>query len=326
MTDRKATLRYFDADYNECGRRTLAPEYLVFDELVTDSEGTGEVIFEPAFTFLEHASLIDGGSWPRHVDFMINFTKFITTSFRHSAIFSRLEKALQSIARQLGVQRIINRAEGVVVSETEAILDNYLSFSPPNMVLTIYAKEPLRAEALLSISSAIDDIFQKAAEGILRLEEGVQSGPPKFYVSPKPPRVFICHSSRDKATARQLCSSFRANNIEPWIDDEQIAVGDDFVKAMEQALMECDFVTVVLTPNFLIGPWAQEEYRMTLERQVRSGAVRLLPALFETCNLPAFLRSKHYADFRSNIEEGVQSLTRTIKRRYEAKRREESNA
>ena len=326
MTTRKTILRYLDCNLDEYGKRSLPPDYSVFDELVVGDDGAGEIFFEPRFSFVASAYLVDGGPWPRHIDFQLEFTNFVTTAFRQNAMATKLNQALPALAQRLGIERIVYRAKDAVVSATEAVLDCDLFYSQPHAVLTVLAENAATAEKVTSIASAIDDILQAAAGRILELEDGVESSEPQFYRAPSRPRVFVCHSSRDKATARKLCTELRKSDIEPWIDDEQIAIGDDFVKAMERGLTECDFVTVLLTPNFLAGPWAQEEYRSSLEKQIRTDAVRILPALFETCDIPTFLTSKRYADFRTNFKDGVTSLARTIKTRYEAHKRGNTNA
>ena len=72
-------------------------------------------------------------------------------------------------------------------------------------------------------------------------------------------KVFLCHSSKDKPFVKKLAEELSENGIRVWVDYEQILPGQDFTKRMEDGISECDFVIVVLTPNFLNGPWAQRE-------------------------------------------------------------------
>lgn len=89
-------------------------------------------------------------------------------------------------------------------------------------------------------------------------------------------------------------------------------MGHDFVEQLEMALSQVDFVAILLSPQFLLGPWAQREYRSALERESREGRVVILPVLLEDCSVPPLLRTKHYADLRSSFVAGVKKLLHSI--------------
>jgi hypothetical protein len=107
-----------------------------------------------------------------------------------------------------------------------------------------------------------------------------------------------------------------ADGVPVWFDENDVVPGDDFVIQMEQGLQRCDYTAVVITPNFLNGPWAQREFRIALEKEASSDRVHVIPvyrATVDTRSFPPFLRTKHYADFRTGFESGYSSLMRGLR-------------
>jgi hypothetical protein len=137
---------------------------------------------------------------------------------------------------------------------------------------------------------------------------------PDNYDIPKPPlKVFLCHSSKDKSFVRRLNFRLQENGIETWFDEEDILVGQSFISRMEEGVRESDFIAVVLTPNFLKGIWADRELQMALIHEVKAGRVKVLPILRKDCEIPGFLKSRSYADFKGNkFERGMETLMRSI--------------
>ena len=160
---------------------------------------------------------------------------------------------------------------------------------------------------------ALDGHIAKIRFGVEAMSEGVisASAPTRQWWTRS---AFICHSSKDKQFARKLSARLEKERIKVWLDEDQILCGHDFVERMEDGLTKSDFVVVVLTPNILNGPWAKEEYRATLTRQVEQEQVVLLPALRQCCDLPPFLKPKLYADFTKDYRVGFRTLLTALRR------------
>ena len=127
-------------------------------------------------------------------------------------------------------------------------------------------------------------------------------------------KVFLCHSHKDKTFVRRLAEAIKAAKVETWFDEENILVGHDFVEKVMEGIDAARFVAVVLSPNFVSsGPWAQEEFRSALVKQVRDGRVTVLPILWRDCEIPALLSTKKYADFRKSFDIGIGQLLRAIR-------------
>jgi hypothetical protein len=170
-------------------------------------------------------------------------------------------------------------------------------------------RQTLICRELEAICLQLDALLTSVWEEIGVLAKGIESP----VEARKPKTVFLCHSSKDRAFVRRLSRQLKAKNIDVWFDEDQILVGHDFVAKMEEGVGKADFVAVVLSSNFVNGgPWAKEEYRTSLTKQVKEGRVVVLPVLKSDCDIPTMLSSKHYADFRKNFRTGLASLLRAI--------------
>ena len=128
-------------------------------------------------------------------------------------------------------------------------------------------------------------------------------------------KIFLCHSSKDKLFVKRLAEGLTANGIDVWVDYRDILPGQEFLKRIEEGIAGCDFILVILTPNFILGPWANRELQMAIEREVHDGRVTVIPLLKKECDIPKILRIKSYADFRKvRFDKGLISLLLSISR------------
>jgi hypothetical protein len=74
-------------------------------------------------------------------------------------------------------------------------------------------------------------------------------------------RVFLCHSSNDKAAVRELYHRFNAEGwIDPWLDEEKLFPGQDWDLEIEKAVEAADAVIVFLSDRF-VNPKTEKEAR-----------------------------------------------------------------
>ena len=86
----------------------------------------------------------------------------------------------------------------------------------------------------------------------------------------RPLRVFLCHSSNDKPTVRELYQKLRAETwIEPWLDEEELYPGQDWNMEIEKAVEAADAIIVCLSK----GSITKEGY---VQRELRT-ILRILP-------------------------------------------------
>lgn len=115
-------------------------------------------------------------------------------------------------------------------------------------------------------------------------------------VAPQQLKVFLSHSSHDKALARRLAWDLRSAQVDVWLDQWQIGVGDSFEQRIAQGLDDTDFVIVLLTPHAVASDWVDREWREMVEREAGTRRIAVLPVRAEPCDLPDFLAQRSYAD------------------------------
>lgn len=84
-------------------------------------------------------------------------------------------------------------------------------------------------------------------------------------LTPRRLRVFLCHSTADKAAVRDLCNRLRQDGFDPWLDERALLSGQAWQDEIQKAIRTCDAVVdssydkqggnlratlVVVRPNF----------------------------------------------------------------------------
>jgi len=126
-------------------------------------------------------------------------------------------------------------------------------------------------------------------------------------------RIFLSHSSQDDEFAARLASDLKAAGFAPWLDDDEVFVGDSIVSSVSRALDSSDFVVVICSKTAVASGWVEREWAVRYSEEVKKHYVRVLPQLIEDCELPALLRDRSYADFRQNHSAGLNELIRVIR-------------
>jgi hypothetical protein len=146
--------------------------------------------------------------------------------------------------------------------------------------------EPPRADARTEPPSADPLVAPRAADPV---GEHRRSGP----AMPRPLRVFLCHSSGDKAAVRELHRRLHADGVEPWLDEEQLLPGQDWDREIRSAVRASDAVLVcVSAASSSKTGYLQKEVRVVLDAadEQPEGTIFVIPARLEECEVPERLR------------------------------------
>jgi hypothetical protein len=122
------------------------------------------------------------------------------------------------------------------------------------------------------------------------------------------PKVFLSHTSADKQVARRLSLELAKAGVDVWLDEWAIKVGESISRKIDDALQECRYLILLLSPNAVSSNWVEKEWRAAFWRETESGEVVVLPAMAEKCELPPLLRDKKYADLSTSFGDGVREL------------------
>lgn len=103
--------------------------------------------------------------------------------------------------------------------------------------------------------------------------------------------VFLSYAREDSARVRPIAQALEGAGHSVWWD-QRIAGGDQFARAIEQALDAADAVVVVWSPASCDSPWVRDEAASGRD----SG--RLVPVCFDGCTPPLGFRQFHAIDLR----------------------------
>jgi hypothetical protein len=116
---------------------------------------------------------------------------------------------------------------------------------------------------------------------------------------PVPVKVFLCHSSGDKAAVRRLYASLEGEGFTPWLDEEDILPGQNWNREIRKAVRASHVVVVCLSKSSITKEgYVQKEIRLALDvaQEKPEGTIFLIPARLELCDVPDGLEMWHRVD------------------------------
>lgn len=126
--------------------------------------------------------------------------------------------------------------------------------------------------------------------------------------------VFLCHNSADNLEVERIASTLKNHGIQIWFDKWEMVPGQKMRSQLEDAITNSSSV-VVFVGREGCGPWQAEEIDVFLHEAV-SRKLPVIPAILPTCrsepDLPLFLRSYHWVDFRSNDPDPIDQIRKGI--------------
>jgi len=112
-------------------------------------------------------------------------------------------------------------------------------------------------------------------------------------------KVFLCHSSGDKAQVKQLYDFLSKSGAAPWLDSEELLPGQDWNLEINKALDDSDVILLCLSKKSVDKEgYVQKEIRLALDRalEMPDGRIFLIPARLEECELPYKIRTYQWVD------------------------------
>lgn len=109
-------------------------------------------------------------------------------------------------------------------------------------------------------------------------------------------KIFLSHSSVDKALARRLSRDLQTAGLEVWLDQWEIQVGEEFVQTIKKGVDDATYVIVLLTPASVSSNWVDREWRQKFQAEAKTKRISIVPVRGEPCEIPDFLAQRSYAD------------------------------
>jgi hypothetical protein len=97
----------------------------------------------------------------------------------------------------------------------------------------------------------------------------------------------------------------------PWFDEWEVRAGDSLPREIGGAFKDVYGVIIVLTPDYPGGKWAREELETAITKRVEQG-IKIIPLLYEQCELPELLRPLAYVDCTDHAEDQIEQQYRKI--------------
>lgn len=131
---------------------------------------------------------------------------------------------------------------------------------------------------------------------------------------------FISHAGADKGRyIEPLAQAMARKALSLWLDDLEIAWGDNISMRLSEGLRDSRFVILCLSRNFLKRPWPETELGAALALQNSSGKKRVLPLILNSktqvlARYPILAGLSH-REFKSGVEHLAQELAALIEPR-----------
>lgn len=124
------------------------------------------------------------------------------------------------------------------------------------------------------------------------------------------PKAFLSHTSADKQIARRLALELAKAGVDVWLDEWAIRVGESISRQIDDALRDCRYLILLLSPAAVQSKWVEKEWRAAFWREAESGNVVILPVVATKCEIPPLLSDKKYADLSKSFGDGVRELVK----------------
>jgi len=126
--------------------------------------------------------------------------------------------------------------------------------------------------------------------------------------------VFISYSHHNRDFADRFALQLVREKVHVWFDKWELHAGDSLISRIQQAVDQASALLVVLSKASVASAWCTKELNAGLMRELDERRVVVVPILLEECAIPPFLREKLYADFRTNFDEGFNTVIESISR------------
>jgi hypothetical protein len=126
-------------------------------------------------------------------------------------------------------------------------------------------------------------------------------------------RIFLCHSSGDKAAVRNLYRQLRADSFEPWLDEENLLPGQEWQTEIAKAVRASDAFIACLSQGAVNKRgFVQKEIKDALDvaDEQPEGSIFIIPLKLEECEIPARLCRWQWVNLLE--PEGYEKLKRTL--------------
>jgi len=115
-------------------------------------------------------------------------------------------------------------------------------------------------------------------------------------------QAFISYSRRDKAAAIKLKEDLEFRGLPTWLDLDDIPAGTEWPAELEEAIDQCPYFLLLLSPDSVSSDYTRHEYTIALTRKKY-----IIPVMLRMCELPKAIAHIQYVDLR-DYDRGLQKI------------------
>jgi hypothetical protein len=101
--------------------------------------------------------------------------------------------------------------------------------------------------------------------------------------------VFLSYGRHERAWAEKLANTLRAHQFNPWMEKAEPAPGEDWRRAIQQAVTSAPAIVILIGTTHSPSPFQELEWRTALESAWQDHNKKLIPLVFGDALLPSFL-------------------------------------
>ena len=130
----------------------------------------------------------------------------------------------------------------------------------------------------------------------------------------KAKRIFISYAKEDIKKAHLVFLALKREGYSPWIDKENLCVGQNWDLEIQMAIQGCDLFVACLSKNSVTKEgYVHKELKKGLDLLDRKpeGSIYLIPVRIDECKVPSRFQMLHWCDmFELNWEERLLNAVR----------------
>lgn len=117
----------------------------------------------------------------------------------------------------------------------------------------------------------------------------------------------MSHASADKPTVRAIARALTNSEIDVWLDEADIRVGESIPEGIASGLVGSDLLLLAFSRQALQSRWVKRELHAFYMMAMSSGKP-IVPCRLDDSDPPALLADIKYADFRDDFTVGMTAV------------------
>jgi hypothetical protein len=83
------------------------------------------------------------------------------------------------------------------------------------------------------------------------------------------PQVFLSFAGNDREKAKRLHDDLVDRGMDTFVDERNVAIGDNFVLAINQRITQSDYFVLLWSQYSVDRPWVEAEWSSAFARELR---------------------------------------------------------